>query len=712
MDPRAAPLLEVRGLGVGFTDRSGRTREVLREVDLTVQAGQTLGLVGESGSGKSTLALAAMAYLKPGLRRTAGSVRLEGQDLFALPDSALQRLRGGVIGLVPQNAGQALTPTSRVGRQVEESLRLHTALGPDARRARVLELLEQVRLPEPAVLARRYPHELSGGQQQRVAIAMALAGSPRLLLLDEPTTGLDVTTQAHVLELLRDIGRQTGTAMVYVSHDLGAIARVCERVNVLYAGEVVLEGPVREVLRRPAHPYPQGLLASIPRLAKAALPQALPGRPPAPGDGGAGCAFAPRCALAQDRCREERPVLRPLGEAGASRCHLAEQAVTLSLRPLDGAHAAAAVAVPTQASAAVLQLEGLGLRYARPTLLDQVLGREPAAPLTVDDVHLEVDRGETVALVGESGSGKSSILKAVAGLLLPVRGHMRFGDGEELPGGTDRRSPAQLRRVQLIFQNPDDSLNPRHTVATLLAQPLQLYFGLRGEALRERSVQWLERVRLGAHYLDRLPGQMSGGEKQRVAIARAFAAEPDLVLCDEVTSALDVSVQAAVLELLQTLERERGTATLVVSHDLAVVRALADRVAVLYQGRLCEVGPAAAVYAAPSHPYTEVLLGAVLEPDPDHVPTLLAHDITESAPPARGCPFQRRCPKRLGAVCDEQAPPWQSTATPGHRIRCHIPAAALAAAAHPTDSALAAAARHTASARAAPVRPVPETPGA
>ena len=392
---------------------------------------------------------------------------------------------------------------------------------------------------------------------------------------------------------------------------------------------------------------------------------------------------------------------RLLGDGVAARCHLAERAAALAPRPMragSAPHAALADAGTSAATATisakvpaadaasaapVLDLQGLGLRYARPTLLEQVLGREPAAPLTVDGVDLTVGRGETVALVGESGSGKSSLLKAVAGLLPPVRGRMHLGDGEALPGGTERRSPAQLRRIQLVFQNPDDSLNPRHTVATLLAQPLQLYFGLRAEALRERSVQWLERVRLGAHYLDRLPGQMSGGEKQRVAIARAFAAEPELVLCDEVTSALDVSVQAAVLELLQTLERERGTATLIVSHDLAVVRALADRVAVLYQGRLCELGPAAAVYAAPSHPYTEVLLGAVLEPDPDHEPTLLAHDVAEAAPPQRGCPFQRRCPKRLGPVCDEQAPPWQPTAMPGHRIRCHIPVAALTPAAHP-----------------------------
>ncbi len=701
------PLLDIQGLGVGFTDRAGRVREVLRDVDLSVHAGQTLGLVGESGSGKSTLALAAMAYLKPGLRRTAGAVRFEGQDLFDLPEAALQRLRGGVIGLVPQNAGQALTPTARVGRQIDESLQLHTALRADARRARVLELLEQVRLPQPAVLARRYPHELSGGQQQRVAIAMALAGGPRLLLLDEPTTGLDVTTQAHVLDLLRELHRSTGMTMVYVSHDLGAIARVCDRVSVMYAGELVLEGPARAVLTRPAHPYPKGLLASIPRLSMARLPAALPGRPPSPGDAGGGCAFAPRCGLADLRCAQERALLRDVPGAMRARCHHAERTDELVEAR------APALRASTVGAAPLLELQDLGVSYARAGLLDQLTGRQPAGPLTVDGVDLTVAHGQVLALVGESGSGKSTVLKAVAGLLAPARGAMRLaaaqrsaqdaaaGGGDRAPGGSSggstdgavaahrvgvgsqagvlgpdvtRRGREALRRIQLVFQNPDDSLNPRHTVATALAQPLQLYFGLSGAALRARSIEWLERVRLGAHYLDRLPGQMSGGEKQRVAIARAFAAEPDLVLCDEVTSALDVSVQAAVLELLETLRRERGTAYLVVSHDLAVVRALADRVAVLYQGRLCEVGPAADVYNRPSHPYTEVLLGAVLEPDPDHVPRLLAQDVVEAAPPARGCAFQRRCPKRLGPLCDEQPPPWQAVDGAGqHRVRCHIP---------------------------------------
>ena len=662
------PLLDIRDLSIGFASRAGTMLPVLRNIDFQIRRGETVGLVGESGSGKSTLALAAMGYLKTGLQVMGGSVHFGEHEMFSLSRPALESIRGGEVALVPQNAGQSLTPTLRVGRQLLEAVALHSALPPAQHAHRVTELLRQVRLPEPETIAARYPHELSGGQQQRVAIAMALAGEPDVLLLDEPTTGLDVTTQAHILELLRDINRQTGTAMVYVSHDLGAIARVCDRVVVLYAGEVVLSGSTRQVLLTPAHPYARGLLASIPRLSEASLPAALPGRPPMPGGAGAGCAFVDRCGLAEATCRSSRPPLLALADGASTRCHFHERTASLVVtRPK-----LSAVSVQGSVTAPVLTLDGLAISYARANLLQQLLGRRPDVPHTVADINLRVGAGETIGLVGESGSGKSSILKAVAGLNPPVAGHIGLGGGDSLAPNVDQRPPDHLRRIQLIFQNPDDSLNPRHTVAQILAQPLQLYFGLSGEALHERSVALLERVRLGAHYLDRLPSQMSGGEKQRIAIARAFAAEPDIVLCDEVTSALDVSVQAAVLELLNELKRDKGTTYLFVSHDLAVVRALADRVAVLYQGRLCEIGPAAEVYATPSHPYTEVLLGAVLEPVPDKAPILLADDIVELAPPAQGCPFQRRCPKKVGDICMTTAPPWQM-APSGHGICCHIP---------------------------------------
>ncbi len=663
-----APIIEVKNLSIGFTGKSGRTLPILRNIDLTVTKGETIGLVGESGSGKSTLALAMMGYLKKGLRVLEGSATFHGRDTFGLTMRELEEIRGGKLALIPQNAGQSLTPSMRIGAQVSEALKLHSQVDQSARLSRVVELLTEVRLPDPAALVDRYPHELSGGQQQRVAVAMALAGEPEALLLDEPTTGLDVTTQAHILKLLRDLARETGTSMVYVSHDLGAIAQVCDRVAVMYAGEIVLEGRAREVLRRPIHPYARGLLASIPKLREARLPVAMEGRPPPPGGAGEGCAFVERCELAENRCRQSRPALDLIASGERVRCFRYDQVPEL---PAAGA-GVASERVQSVAEQSALELSDLAISYAKPGFVEQLLGRPSTLTPTVDDVSIRIDTGETVGLVGESGSGKSTILKAVAGLLTPFAGVIRFAGSDALEPEVDKRSSDHLRRIQLIFQNPDESLNPRHTVGEILAQPLKLYFGLSGKELRRRSEALLERVRLGAHYLDRLPGQLSGGEKQRVAIARAFAAEPELVLCDEITSALDVSVQAAVLNLLNQLKQDEGATYVFVSHDLAVVKALADRVAVLYQGRLCEMGPTAQVYSLPSHPYTEVLLGAVLEPDPDVSPVLAAEDVVERSPPAKGCPFQRRCPRKLGNICDTQTPPWQSTGD-AHAIRCHIP---------------------------------------
>jgi len=667
-------LIDIRNISVGFTGRSGATLPVLRNIDLTVNAGESIGIVGESGSGKSTLALAAMGYLKRGLRLIEGSVAFQGQDMFARTRTELEQIRGGELALIPQNSGQSLTPTLRIGAQLIEALRLHADVAQAQYPAKAIELLGQVRLPDPAAIMTRFPHELSGGQQQRAAIAMALAGEPTALLLDEPTTGLDVTTQAHILELLRDIARDRGMAMVYVSHDLGAIARVCDRVVVMYAGEVVLEGTARQVLKAPIHPYARGLLASIPRLSDPRLPVALDGRPPAPGGAGQGCSFVDRCALVQDGCRASRPGLERLPSGEAVRCFHHQDAHHLSLTG-----SGAIPATLDGAAQAALHLEDLAISYRRPGLFDKLLGRDSAGVPTVDGIEITVAKGETLGLVGESGSGKSTILKAIAGLLPPSGGKITVADGQALATQVEQRSPDHLRKIQLIFQNPDDSLNPRQTIAQILEQPLKLYFGLTGDALHQRSAEILDRVRLGAHYLDRLPSQLSGGEKQRVAIARAFAAEPDLVLCDEVTSALDVSVQAAVLDLLNDLKATQGTTYVFVSHDLAVVRALSDRVAVLYQGRLCELGPSADVYATPSHPYTEVLLGAVLEPDPDTAPTLSADDVVELSPPAQGCPFQRRCPRKIGPICDTDVPPWQHGAQ-GHAIRCHHSVSDLAAA--------------------------------
>lgn len=658
-------MIKVRNLSIGFTNQAGEVINILRNIDLSLKKGETIGLVGESGSGKSTLALAMMGYLKTGLRVLEGESLFSGTNIFDIDEKYRTEIRGGKLALIPQNAGQSLTPTSKIGKQITESLKLHTSLPRNLWRQRTYELLAQVRLPDPNELISRYPHELSGGQQQRVAVAMALAGEPDVLLLDEPTTGLDVTTQAHILVLLQDLAKETGTAMVYVSHDLGAIAQVCERVAVMYAGELVLEGPARQVLYRPAHPYVQGLLMSIPKLKKAIPPASMPGIPPAPGEIKSGCAFAPRCSIVKNRCLEEKPLLETTNTDESVRCFFHSQVAPLpkdiSIKRTNFAEAEV-----------ILDLDNVAISYAKKSIKEQILGQAPDQPATVDSVNLILKQGETLALVGESGSGKSTILRSIAGLKPPSNGLIRYKEESSLDDLVESRSPSLLQNIQLIFQNPDGSLNPRHTVAEILSMPLKLYFGFGGEKLQSRMVALLDQVRMGPHYLTRLPGQLSGGEKQRVAVARAFAAEPKLILCDEVTSALDVSVQAALLGLLLDLKADNDTSYLFVSHDLAVVRTLADRVAVLYMGRICEIGPVDDVYKPPFHPYTKMLLNAVVEPDPDCKPILESSDAIELSPPRKGCAFQRRCPQSLGEICNLKIPKWQ-TVHDGHSIRCHLP---------------------------------------
>lgn len=657
-------LVSVEGLSIGLDDSR---LAITSDIALTVAPGETVGLVGESGSGKSTIALAMMGYLGRGLAKLEGAARFDGRDMLTLPRSELQALRGGKIALVPQNAGQSLSPGQRVGAQLGEALALHSGLPRKDWPARKIALLQQVRLPDPAAILKRYPHQLSGGQQQRVAIAMALAGDPRILILDEPTTGLDVTTQAHILDLLDGLRRDHGLAMIFVSHDMGVIARMCSRVIVLYAGRVAEDGPVAEVLLRPAHPYTHALLSAIPRLSEGTVPVALEGRPPAPHEAPSGCLFAPRCQHATAACEAARPPL--LAHAG---------------RQVACIHVAAIAAVPARPAnpgraspsggAEVLAVTDLSVRYDRPGLLSAL---RPPRPATVAGVSLTIKRGETLALVGESGSGKSTILKAIAGLVPPAAGTMRLGGSEVLAGRASDRTLDMRRRVQMVFQNPDASLNPRQTVREILSQPLRLYENLGGKQLEARVRELVDEVRLGASCLDKLPRQMSGGEKQRIGIARAFAARPDLILCDEITSALDVSVQAAVLKLLADMQTRSGTALLFVSHDLAVVRAISDRVLVLYQGRLCEAGDVAHVFGPSKHPYSRILLGAVAEPVPGQVSVLLADDMSESAPPALGCAFQRRCRVKITDQCAVLAPPRRET-TADHAIWCHHPPEVLA----------------------------------
>ena len=575
----------VKNLSIGFRSQKGKEISILRNVTTNIKKGETVGIVGESGSGKSTLALAMMGYVKHGLFTMSGECLFNSLNLLDLSNNELEKIRGRKIAMIPQNAGQSLTPNLKIGYQIEEALKLHTNLNENERKGRISELLNNVRLPSPDVMALRYPHELSGGQQQRVAVAMALAGNPELLLLDEPTTGLDVTTQAHVLELLKDIAKDTGTSMVYVSHDLGAIAQVCDRVIVMYAGEIVLEGPVRKILKEPIHPYTNGLLKSIPKLSLEGLPESMPGAQPQPGHIGEGCSFYDRCNISDEKCKTKTPDLEFLSEIDTSvRCFnykkvIINQNKNIQLKNLDEKNIE---------NNEILSLSDVSISYAKQSFLDQLFNKLTDSNPTVKDINININKGETIALVGESGSGKSTILKSIAGLLKTKDGNINFAQNRKLSEDLKNRSSDDLRAIQLIFQNPDESLNPNHTVEQILSQPLKLYFGLKEDKLKKNIIELLEKVRLGEFYMTRYPRQLSGGEKQRIAVARAFAAKPEIILCDEVTSALDVSVQAAVLDLLKKLKDDFGTTYIFVSHDLAVVKAISDRVAVLYQGRLCE----------------------------------------------------------------------------------------------------------------------------
>ena len=658
----------VKNLSIGFRSKQNDEISILRNITTNIKKGETVGIVGESGSGKSTLALAMMGYVKQGLYTIKGECLFKSSNLLEMKNKDLEQIRGRKIAMIPQNAGQSLTPNLKIGYQIDEALILHTNFNKFERDKKISELLNKVRLPSPETMAFRYPHELSGGQQQRVAVAMALAGKPDLLLLDEPTTGLDVTTQAHVLELLKFIAKDTGTSMVYVSHDLGAIAQVSDRIIVMYAGEIVLEGPARSILKSPIHPYTYGLLKSIPKLSLSGLPDSMPGNQPQPGNIGRGCSFYDRCEIAEDKCKKNSPGLEYISELQTSvRCFNYK-----NLKKLDDQVDSLTQKKNIKKNVnEILNLTDVSISYAKQKFLDQILNKITDTNPTVKDINIEVKKGETIALVGESGSGKSTILKSIAGLLKTKDGKIKFENDRVLSSDLKKRDSNDLRAIQLIFQNPDESLNPNHTVEQILSQPLKLYFSLAGDELKKKVAELLNKVRLGEFYMTRYPRQLSGGEKQRVAVARAFAAKPDIILCDEVTSALDVSVQAAVLNLLQTLKEDFGTTYIFVSHDLAVVRAISDRVAVLYQGRLCEIGPSKNVYQFPSHPYTEVLLGAVLEPDPDIKPKLVAEDIVEEKPPEKGCCFQGRCPRILGDKCKNETPPWQ-IGDNGNAIRCHI----------------------------------------
>jgi peptide/nickel transport system ATP-binding protein len=653
------PILEVENLTVAY-DIEGVKFQAVREVSFTLHRDQSLGLVGESGSGKTTVALAVVRYLSENGAITDGSIYFDGIDLVPLNQGGLRNIRGRRIAMVYQDPSSALNPSIRVGEQVAEVFRTHFGLPPKDARARVLEMFARVHLPDPDDAYNRYPHEFSGGQQQRIIIAMALAGNPDLLILDEPTTGLDTTVEAEILALFAELRRNVHAAILFISHDIDLIAQVCDRIGVLYAGQIVEIGPTAEVLSRPSHPYTRGLVScAVPLGATKDHLRLVPieGIPPSPGGDHRGCAFAPRCTFAQERCRSEVPPLTRVGEGVRSRCFFAEDVRAIGL-PLRSARSASS-GPPSNDD--LLTIRNLGKSF-RTT---------PRATHAVVDVSFAVARGQVLGLVGESGCGKTTIARMVAGLIVPTSGTIRLRD-LNVTTPVHKRSQAVRRALQMVFQHPDSTLNPRHRVGRILERTVTKLAGAHGDDAVRRVADAVSAVRLNRRHLTAFPDALSGGEKQRVAIARAFISNPELVVCDEPTSSLDVSVQAAILNLLADLQKNYQASYVFISHDLAIVRYLADQIAVMYLGEIVEIGPADRVFQPPLHPYTEVLLSAARSLGQDRpAGRRVAGSVPSPADRPRGCPFHPRCPRKVGPEC-ERVPPWQM-AGEGHRYRCVIP---------------------------------------
>ncbi len=566
--------------------------DVVDEISFRVQPGQVLGLVGESGSGKTTMALALLGHVRRGLVIGDGKVLVDGEDILRLPPGDLQRLRGRQIAYVPQDPSSALNPTLKVGTQLREVLDSYEG-GPKAREERLDQMLAEVGLSTVPGLLDSYPHQLSGGQQQRVGLAMAFACRPQLIVLDEPTTGLDVTTQRRVLETIRGLCRSYQVAAVYISHDLAVVAEIADHVAVLYAGRVAEVGLAREVFTAPAHPYTRGLLRAVPSLDDAHMLMGLSGQPPRPGNRPPGCFFQPRCEFAVADCERGQPPMIEVSPTGHSaRCLRALEVAALA----DTASGAPARPASPPATALLLDVRDLSATYGRKTVLH--------------DIAFAVPGQQCVAVVGMSGSGKTTLARCLVGLHPTWGGDVTFA-GQPLSRGIRRRSDEQLRRIQYVSQNPYASLNPRRTVGQIVEQPLDHFEKLPAGERYERVVAALTAAALRESFVDYYPDQLSGGERQRVAIARALILEPDLLVCDEVTSALDVSVQASVVELLRTLQAERGLSLIFITHNLPLVRSIADQVVVMNAGKICERGPVEQVLEDPQDPYTVQLMADV-----------------------------------------------------------------------------------------------------
>ncbi len=674
------PLLECKNLSVAFNARAGELPAV-RDFNLTILPGDTVGIVGESGCGKTTVALAIMQYLGRNGHVTAGQILLNGRDLVGLNDSELRRIRGSKIAMVYQEPMSSLNPSMRIGCQLAEVLMCHEGL--DARRAlaQALNMLNAVRVADPARMMDAYPHQISGGQQQRAVIAMALLAKPDLLILDEPTTALDVTVEAGIMDLIRDIADTHGTSLIFISHNLGLIQHVCQRVAVMYAGEIVEEGTIDDVFSRTCHPYTRALFVAIPLYGANKRDRPLVpirGQVPSIKDQLSGCRFAPRCDFYEETvCAYGQIELVPLENSPNHQVRCVRDTKIDRISNL--------AANP----------EGDGGDFGDPVL--EVINLQKHYPISDDtfgalirggglrllkaneDISFVAREGETVAVVGESGCGKSTLAKVLLGLDAATSGQVLFKDEDLSERAIGDRSSLTIRDIQMVFQNSFDTLNPSYSIGAQIARVIKK-FGIERDPQKTKAHVdlLLDAVQLPRELANWLPRQLSGGQKQRIGIVRAFAGHPSLVIADEPTSALDVSVQASIVNLLMDVQREHRTTLLYISHDLSVVRYIADRVVVMYLGHIVEQGTTDQIFAPPYHPYTEALISAVpivADNDEKHR-IVLAGDLPSAIDPPTGCPFQTRCPRKIGAVCEQEMPP-EKTLADGHILRCHLDDTAL-----------------------------------
>jgi len=695
MSSTSQPILEVTDLAISYKTRK-REVPAVRGVNFKVHEQETIGLVGESGCGKSTIAFGILDFLGLNGRIVGGSIKFKGEELIGRSKNELRQIRGNQISMVYQDPMQALNPSLTIGRQLSEVLTCHQDLSPNEARNRSIEMLERVYMPDAAGVMNRYPHMISGGQQQRVVIAMAMLNEPSLLIMDEPTTALDVTVEAQVLDLIEDLKKDHNTGIIFITHNLGVVAQVSDRLCVMYAGEMVEKGTIEDLFSQPAHPYTRGLLCCIPRLTddlSFSRLWSIKGRVPHPAERETNaCVFLPRCDWYEEKnaensplvkkCAVEHPGLINVSAEHQSRCFLGDEPLKVpwndysrgKKRQLSSDDSV----TESQSEDDLVLAEDLKVYYEHRSgsLKDLFRKKGKRFVKAVDGISLNVKKGHTLGIVGESGCGKSTLVRGIIGL-------EKLDDGQAQLMGIDISNPVSdrewniIKELQMVFQNPDSTLNPSFSVGKQIARPLRKFKTVTKHGVHEEVDKLLKAVKLDGYYYDRLPRQLSGGEKQRVGIARALASRPSMIICDEPVSALDVSVQAAVLNLLSEIKDDFGSTLLFIAHDLSVVRFISDYIAVMYLGQIVEYGPVNEIYEPPFHPYTEALLSAVPVPDPKakKKQIRLSGDVPSALDPPPGCHFNARCPRRSllpenGIICEEKEPPKQMIGNQ-HYISCH-----------------------------------------